>query len=150
MTTMAADPVFLDTSLLVAASVKLHPGNQAARAYLTKLAERETPTCISPQVCREFLVVLTRQPVEGRRFSVEEGLAALDEWLQSCSVVDEDEEVVVELHRLVQRYQVKGKPVHDCNIVATMLTHDIKRLGTRNAADFDRYEPEIGVDAVTP
>jgi len=78
MTTTVAEPVFLDTSLLVAASVRLHPGNQAARTYLAKLAERETPTCISPQVCREFLVVLTRQPVEGRRFTVEEGLAALE------------------------------------------------------------------------
>jgi len=64
--------------------------------------------------------------------------------------MDEDEKVVVELHRLVQRYQVKGKPVHDCNIVATMLVHEIKRVGTRNAADFDRYESEIAIDAVSP
>ena len=148
MATMEGESVFLDSSLLIAASVKLHPGNQAARAYLVKLAEQQVPTCISPQVCREFLVVLTRQPIEGRTISVEEGLAALDEWLQSCSVLDEDEEVVVELHRLVQRYQVKGKSIHDCNIVATMLTHDTRRLATRNARDFDRYDPEIVVDAV--
>ena len=34
---------------------------------------------------------------------------------------------------------VRGKQVHDCNIVATMLTNGVRRLATRNATDFRRY-----------
>lgn len=42
------------------------------------------------------------------------------------------------------------RSVHDCSIVATMLTHGIKRIDTRNASDFDRYYDEIRIDAVAP
>jgi predicted nucleic acid-binding protein len=66
---MAADPVFIDTNVLVAASVRAHPSHGVASAYLARLEADGAPACISGQVCREFLVVLTRQPVEGRSFS---------------------------------------------------------------------------------
>ena len=128
---MAADPVFLDTSLLVAASVVQHPGSLAARGYLATLAASQTPTCLSPQVCREFMVVLTRQPVSGRTFSLAEALAALDAWRQACTLLEEEQ-------------------VHDCNLVAVMLVHGIRRLATRNAADFQRYAGLIDVESVTP
>jgi predicted nucleic acid-binding protein len=39
--------------------------------------------------------------------------------------------------------------VHDCNIVATMLAHDVRHLATRNAADFKRYESLISIEAVS-
>ena len=44
--------------------------------------------------------------------------------------------------RLVEGYDVHGKQVHDCNIVATMLGTGVTRLATRNPADFERYAPE--------
>jgi predicted nucleic acid-binding protein len=47
---MAADPVFLDTNVLVAASVAEHPSHLAAVALLDKLTAERTPLCISPQV----------------------------------------------------------------------------------------------------
>jgi predicted nucleic acid-binding protein len=81
---MAADPVFLDTNILVAASVAEHPSHAAVSALLDKLTAEQAPLCISPQVCREFLVVLTRRPVEGRAFTVEEALTALDSWRAAC------------------------------------------------------------------
>ena len=78
---MAADPVFIDTNVLVAASVRAHPSHGVASAYLARLEADGAPACISGQVCREFLVVLTRQPVEGRAFTTDEALAALGTWL---------------------------------------------------------------------
>ena len=49
--TMAADPVFLDTNILFAASVAEHPSHAAVLALLEKLTAERTPLCISPQVC---------------------------------------------------------------------------------------------------
>lgn len=46
--------------------------------------------------------------------------------------------------RLVEEHEVKGKQVHDANIVAVMLSHGVTRLGTRNAADFERYLARYG------
>jgi predicted nucleic acid-binding protein len=43
---------------------------------------------------------------------------------------------------------VRGKQVHDCNIVATMRAHGVRRLATRNSGDFERYGTLIDIDAV--
>ena len=88
---MAADQVFLDTNILVAASVAEHPSHTAATSLLEKLLAEQAVLCISPQVCREFLVVLTRKLVEGRLFTVEEALTALDAWRTACVILEENE-----------------------------------------------------------
>jgi hypothetical protein len=49
---------------------------------------------VSLQVCREFLVVLTRQPVSGRVFALAESLAALEVWLTGCQVLEETVDAV--------------------------------------------------------
>ncbi|HJW74109.1 MAG TPA: TA system VapC family ribonuclease toxin [Thermoleophilia bacterium] len=145
---MAADPVFLDTNILVAASVAEHPSHLAAVALLDKLTAEQAPLCISPQVCREFLVVLTRMPVSGRAFTVAEALEALDTWRSACVVVEEGAAVLVELLALVRDRQVRGKQVHDANIVATMRSKGITRLATLNAGDFERHEDDISIEAL--
>jgi toxin-antitoxin system PIN domain toxin len=145
---MAADPVFLDTNVLVAATVATHPSHAAAVALLDRLTGEQAPLCISPQVCREFLVVLTRQPVEGRTFTVAEATASLDTWRSAASVLDEDEAVLAELLSLVRARQVRGKQVHDANVVAVMLANGISRLATFNAADFQRFDDDIRIEPV--
>lgn len=40
---------------------------------------------------------------------------------------------------------MKVKPIHDANIVATMLAFGVRRLLTQNVADFRRYEPQIEI-----
>lgn len=70
---------------------------------------------------------------------MEEALEALEEWRGASSLLDEDEASVDECLELVRRHQVRGKQVHDCNIVAVMLTHRVTRLATRNPHDFARY-----------
>jgi len=49
------------------------------------------------------------------------------------------------LHNLVHRYQIRGKSVHDANVVAVMLAHGIHRLATYNSSDFQRFE-EIALE----
>jgi predicted nucleic acid-binding protein len=144
-----ADPLFLDTSLIIAATVEAHPAHKAASGFVDARVAEARPMFISLQVCREFLVVLTRQPVSGRVFTLAESLAALEVWLTGCQVLDETVNVLHECLRLVKQFDVHGKQVHDCNIVATMLAHGVRHLATRNAADFKRYEGLISIDAVT-
>lgn len=142
------EPLFLDTSLIIAATVEAHPGHSASTAFIDAQVAQDRPMCISLQVCREFLVVLTRQPVSGRVFALPESLAALDVWLTGCRVLEEDSSVLQECLRLVQQFGVLGKQVHDCNIVATMRAHGIRHLATRNAADFKRYASLLSLEAV--
>lgn len=97
------------------------------------------PLCLSPQVCREFMVVLTRQPVSGRSFTVDEALNALEHWRSGCALLEETDAAFLEWLRLVRKHQVQGKQAHDCNIVAVMLAHGVRRLATvdRRGADPD-------------
>jgi uncharacterized protein with PIN domain len=84
-----ADPLFLDTSLIVAATVEAHPAHKAASSFVDARVAEARPMLVSLQVCREFLVVLTRQPVSGRVFTLTESLAALEVWLTGCQVLEE-------------------------------------------------------------
>lgn len=140
--------LFLDTSVLVAATVEVHPSHVASRRYIDQAVASDTVLHISTQVCREFLVVLTRQPVSGRAFSLDEALVALDRWTLGCVVLPDSEEVLSECLILVRRFGVHGKQVHDCNIVATMISCGVERLGTRNAADFRRFGRMIRIESV--
>jgi predicted nucleic acid-binding protein len=129
---MAGDPVvhnsvFLDTSLVVAATVEAHPNHVAASDFIDGIVAVDTQMFISPQICREFLVVLTRQPVSGRVFTLEEALAALSVWTTGCTVLEESEAVLIECLSLVRRFSVHGKQIHDCNIVAKMNVRRRKR-----------------------
>jgi predicted nucleic acid-binding protein len=58
-------------------------------------------------------------------------------WLR---VFDETDLTAANLRDLVRRYQVRGKRIHDANIVATMMTHGLARLATYNQRDFDFRE----------
>ena len=146
---MAADPVFLDTNVLVAASVTAHPSHDRAIALVTRLLSDQVPLAISTQICREFIVVLTRQPVEGRTFSTQEAVDVLDRWRSTCTVFEDDQAVLAELIATVRRYDVKGKQVHDANVVATMRANGIARLATLNVSDFHRFEDEIRLEPLT-
>ncbi len=65
----------------------------------------------------------------------------------SCAVLADDQAVLAELLDLVRRQGVKGKQVHDTNVVATMRANGIARLATFNVGDFQRYEDEIRIEA---
>jgi predicted nucleic acid-binding protein len=146
---MAAEPVLLDTSVLVAAAVDLHPSHAASVAFVESLVTAGAGLHLSPQICRELLVTLTRQPVSGRTFTIEEALDVLDAVTAVSVMLDETEAVTKELARLVERHDVRGKSIHDCNLVATMRAHGVRRLATRNPHDFKRYEGAIELIAVT-
>jgi len=149
MATMNADPVFIDTNVLVAATIQAHPSHAVANALLARLATNNVAPCISPQVCREFPSVVTRGPVQGREFSTQEALDALAGCMAGCAVLDETEEVLHELLLLVARRGVRGKQVHDADVVATMMANRVTRLATLNLSDFRRYEDLIALEPVT-
>jgi predicted nucleic acid-binding protein len=116
------------------------------RPCLARLVADGSPLCISTQVCREFLVVLTRAPVEGRVFTVDEALSVLAGVRASAVLLYDEATVSAERLALVRKHDVKGKQVHDANIVATMLANGIGRLATLNARDFKRFEDEIALE----
>lgn len=143
--TTGADRVMVDTNVLVHSTVDNSPHHQEARQWLAALHRQGVTLFITPQIAREYLAVLTRVDIFEQRFTPEEALNALQAMLPTLTWLEETEETVARLFALVRRYQVRGKQVHDANIVAVMLACGVTRLLTYNLDDFRRFE-EIALE----
>jgi len=143
---MAAEPVFIDTNVLVAATVETHPSHATAVALLARLIADQAPLAISHADLQG--VPGGPHPTAGRGPDLFRGrsLAALARWRSSCAVLDDDKAVLAGLLDLVRRHDAKGKQVHDANVVATMRANGIARLATFNVGDFQRYEDEVRIE----
>jgi predicted nucleic acid-binding protein len=69
-------------------------------------------------------------------------------WLAGCDLLPETAEVVARLKQIVVRKGVRGKQVHDANVVATMLANGVTRLATLDEADLRRYEDLVALEPV--
>jgi len=140
-----ASPVFVDTNVLVYASLARAPLNAAAKEALRRLGEQATPLWISRQVLREFLAVMTRTGELADQLPPE-ALLELVRYLEAHFLIAEDGAAVTAwLLELMGRFQVRGKQVHDANVVATMLAHGIPQILTHNVGDFARYSELVAV-----
>lgn len=139
MAISAVDPVFLDTNILVYANVVSAPWHKETQARLNQLWDAGHPLWISRQVLREYLAVLTRP----QTFSQPQPTAVVAErarfFASQFQVAEESALVTENLLTLATTLEVKGRQIHDANIVATMQAYGITHLLTHNGDDFKRY-----------
>lgn len=134
---MDARAVFIDTNVLVYASVVESPFCLRARGLLKQLESGASDLWVSRQVIREFLAQLTRAPQPA--FADRDLLAALSDFEHRYCVAEDHALVTHQLVLLMSQVPTGGKQIHDANIVATMLAYDIPRLVTFNVEDFRRF-----------
>lgn len=137
--------VFLDTNILVYASFPGAPFHDAARARLSELESEEVLFWTSRQVLREYLASTTRLGAVIPPPTIDALSQAIRQFEVEFEIADEDATVTALLLDLVKSRDVKGKQIHDANIVATMRRYGIPWLLTHNTADFTRYVPDINV-----
>lgn len=145
--TTPAERCLVDTNVLVYSTVSGNPWHMEARQWLTYLHSAGVKLCVTPQILREYLVVLTRGTVFETEFTTDEVLTTLDALLQTLDVIDETSAVALELRRLLANYPIRGKRIHDANLVASMIVHGISRLATYNQGDFSTFQ-EIALEAL--
>jgi predicted nucleic acid-binding protein len=137
---MPVERCLVDTNVLVYSTVAGNSWHQQARAWLAELHQSGVTLCVTPQILREYLVVLTRGAIFETEFSIEEVLGLLDALLQTLDVLDETTAVASALRMLLKRYPIRGKRIHDANLVAAMVVHGITRLATYNLDDFRVFQ----------
>lgn len=132
---------FVDTNVLLTASDADRFQHRACLSLLESGMAGEVSLFVSGQIFREYLVVATR-PLKGNGLGmpVTRALDNLVAFRQCIRVLDENGSVVQRLARLIRKYEVRGKRIHDCNIAATMIEHGLKSLITLNPRDFDEIE----------
>lgn len=137
--------VFLDTNVLVYASISESPLHLIALTAIQTLEQRGCELWISRQVLREYLATLTRpqaftEPIPIATISTEVRFFA-----NRFRVAEDNAQVTERLLRLMEETPMGGRQVHDANIVATMLVYGIDQLLTHNVADFNRFSELITV-----
>ncbi len=149
--TMGAETVFIDTNILVYATDDESPFNAKSLGIINQLMTDGINFAISPQIVREYLVVLTRglPPDDPARSAA---LHNVRKFVEAFSLLDENSESVARLQTIMENFDVGGKQIHDANIVAVMLVHGVKRLLTYNLDDFKKFDHWIeilGLDEVS-
>ncbi len=148
MAMMDAEPLFIDTNILIYANVAIAPFHQQALDALTLAQQSDRPLWISRQVLREFIAVRTR-PQTFAKPSTPEVVIERVRYLEEHFQVADDTVIVTEqLIKLLGEFKIGGKQVHDANIVATMLAYDIPCLLTHNIKDFQRFEGVIKIESI--
>jgi predicted nucleic acid-binding protein len=139
MPMMAAERCVIDTNVLIYSTVAECPWHCEAREWLATLQIQGWELCVTTQILREYLVILTRGTVFEVQFTTEQALQEVEAILPTITVLDESELAAVKLRDLVRRYNIRGRSIHDANVVAVMITHGLERLVTYNPDDFQRY-----------
>ncbi len=135
--------MFIDTNVLVHARIREAPDHHVARERLQRAVHDAEPLCISRQVVREYLSVVTRPQTWPVPLTRDDALADANRLLRNFEILEDGPAVTDTLLTLCREVSVGGRQIHDANIVATMLAHGEGRLFTFNTADFHRYIPRI-------
>ena len=137
-----------DSNILTALSQKHSSQYLFVKKVMAACRKDKENIFVFPQNLIEFWAVATR-PIEvnGLNLSTEKTTIEVRKFLQNFNFVPELPNLYNEWERLVQKYQVKGKNVHDARIVAAMSQYRITHLLTFNVKDFSRYD---GITVVDP
>jgi len=129
------DRLFIDTNIL---AYLVNEDSQFHRKVVSgfKRASGRYELWTSRQVLREYAVVMTRHDIMEKPLSPKEVISDIKKWQMILRIADENEDVTKALLELIRAHQVKGKRIHDANIVASMKVNWIGRLWTMNVHDF--------------
>lgn len=142
--TMAAE-VFVDTNVLLRAFHSAFPEHERVRALFDRLLDEEHDLWISRQVIREYLVQVTHPRTFVSPLTLEQVLHQLAAFETLFDIADDTHEVTAHLLALLQTYQIRGKQIHDANIVATMHAYNLSTLLTLNVDDFQRFADRMTI-----
>lgn len=150
MATMGADPIFVDTNVLVYSTMALSPLQSVALWQLNDLATAGHPLWISRQILREYLAGMSKPGLVSTPVPMATLLTDARTFETRFLVAEDGPGVTSHLLNLLAAIPCAGKQVHDANIVATMLAHSIPKLLTHNVADFNRFTAQITILPLVP
>ena len=141
--------IFVDTNVFLAATDKDREGHRKSVGFLNSGLNGEVSLFICGQIIREYLVVATRPP-ENNGLGLDSNSAHenVNSFLEAVGLLDETRESINLLLEFVKTKRLKGKRIHDANILAVMKAHGVKRLCTRNPDHFKNFGPEFSVEEI--
>ena len=139
-----SNKLLVDTNILIYANLPNESFHLVAKSKLEELSV-QYDLVITRQIIREYLRVKSSIMHQNNLYDAKILVADVDFFTENFLVLDEDKNTTENLLHFIDAYQVKGKQIHDCNIVASMIQHQVFSIYTNNEADFKRYEPVIQI-----
>ncbi|TVR54425.1 MAG: PIN domain-containing protein [Puniceicoccaceae bacterium] len=138
--------VFVDTNVLLAATDTDRSKHADARAFFEAVLPGTWRAFASSQVLREYLVVATL-PIESNGLGLPPADACQNvrAFQQLVQILPEGQESQDRLTALIRHHGLRGKRIHDANLVAVMDTHGLVQIKTYNGQDFSAFEHIIQV-----
>lgn len=136
--------IIIDTNILVYSKIKSNPFYQITFNKFFELFV-DNQIFLSRQIIREYLSVMTKPDNLKYPISIQDLIKDIIYFKENLIILDENEKIMSNLLDLIVAYNVKGKQIHDANIVATMLANNIKNLFTHNVKDFERFSSLINI-----
>lgn len=137
-----SEHVFLDTNILIYQTFEdFDPEKHQYVCRLLKyLSKNNFKIFISSQVLKEFIAISTNGKFFERPLDIQEAVSKVDEFRKNFKVLYDNESSIEKLKQVITRYRITKQDVHDANIAATMIAHNLKNLATFNTKDFDIFE----------
>jgi toxin-antitoxin system PIN domain toxin len=132
--------IAVDSNVLVYAHRRDSPLHEAARAWVTQLAQGRQPWAIPWPCVHEFLGVVTHGRIYSPPSTLAEAIDQIEAWMESPSLVmiSESPDYWSELKAALLSSKVVGARVHDARIAALCLQHGVEALGSADR-DFNRF-----------
>ncbi len=137
----------LDTNILLDATDESRPLHRQAQSVFHVFPSLGAHAVLGTQVLREYLVVATRpQKNNGLGLDLPDALFNLGEFRRRASVVPETVEAAELLAEWAGKFRVRGKNLHDLQLLATMHRAGVQTFLTSNPSDFPR---QTGIEIIT-
>lgn len=140
--------LLIDTSILARLKDRKSPQHSMCESALSYLRLDETPVYLCTQSLIEYWNVSTRPfALNGLGRTTKQTYKDCLRFCRLLRLLSEPTDITERWLELVNRYEVKGKQVHDARMVALAWSYGIPRILTLNPNDFERYTE---ITAVTP
>jgi predicted nucleic acid-binding protein len=140
------DHAMLDSCVLLAATDENRKDHHDALTVLDAWPAKGATLYLSGQILREYLSAATRPAVaNGLGLSLADALGNVRAFRDRATLLAEGGEVTDRLQALLREVACAGKIIHDANVVATVLAHNLRTVVTANLTDFARFKPYVSL-----
>ena len=142
--------ILLDTSVLIAAIIRVHPMHERAVRWLKRVNLQTDTGIVSAHTLAELYAILTRLPIQSR---ISPDLARRlihENVLTTCQIIpltQADYEAIIE--RLAKQGLVGGV-TYDALILHAATKAPVDLIVTLNEKDFSRIDPNLADRITTP
>lgn len=132
-----AEPILLDTNLLIYATYEDSPHYAMARELMDRAERRDFVACLAPQVLMEFYGVVTNPRRVRRALSPVEATREVEAYLGGgYRTLFPGPGTPLRAARLAREAGIMGRRIFDCLLAATALDNDVTLIYTADTGHF--------------